>query len=1176
MVTLTLLPKERFHAGDQLGAYTLLERIGVGGQAVIWSAWDHRYERVVAIKIFTAGEPDLPSASMHFEREAHLVASLSHPHILPLYETGLADGHPYFVMRYASRGSLIDLLRHGPIPPADTLHLLAQIASALEYIHERRIVHRDLKPGNVLLDSRQHAYLGDFGLARRIEQITALLHTGRGTVPYAPPEQHIRAPMTPKSDIYSLGVLIFEMLTGTLPWHGDTSLALQQLHEGTVLPDPAEINPALPPTLAPALRTLTAADPAERPASAFEAVHMVAQALQDEDALDRFTQHPAVLAAEGDLLVVEDARTLLAQALAKWDADRGPFEMSLTHFVLVNTIAAHAERYNLPLDEATCLFMLRGALVHGHHIDFWWRKVDDVLARLRLCEQVLAHEGEAVVGRLLTLLLGEPAGSFPAEQLSLGTLERLIALAAEAESATLRRDALALLGRAVGPQSGLQAARWRSVAFSPAADAQLAALALGEHPLADEAARLIGRVCSEQAVRELIKAQGRAAPARLHAALVQVQRVAGSLPSVVPPLLRLRTTAERIRRRLSEEYATLSWVRALIGLAAGALIGLAMARGAFAALNLQMRDILLQPYPTSGVLTIVSIDDSSLERYGRWENWPRSLHAALIDRLHAAGARAIVFDITFASPSADDALLAEAMRRAGNVVQPVLGQGSAILDTPGAARYMGGVWPHLDLTAASAALGHTNVLHDVDGYVRRMPTVIVIDGVRYPSLPLVAVHMMLGTDPSTVPQAEDGLLRTAGREIPVGRAGDMLIHYAGPPQDGEVSTFPVVRYEDVLDGRADPDLFRGKIVLVGVMATAEPDRYLTPVSRRGLPMYGVEVLANAIETIWSGRFIHLPPLPAEVAILLALGLLTALIDVRPWLGLALTIGEGMVYVIIASLLFDQQGLMLSLLYPLLTILLSYTMTTAYRLSVEVRYRRAVMRLFEARVTPEVARAALRAIRTGAISLSGDVQQVTALAAVVRGYGRHAELHGGQAAQEMLDRLVGILSESIFVYEGTLVQVGRDQVVAIFNAPIPQPDHALRAVRAALEAQHRLRLYHEGVPADHPHRAVGFACGVHTGQAIVGLGGAGAWSPAGNRPQSALRAGGRREYTAAGEAISLALRLADAAQMGQVLIASSTRERIADVILADPLPPIAVREQTVPLAVFAVQQPLAEG
>lgn len=1159
MTTVTLLPEEKFHAGDQLGAYTLLERIGVGGQAVIWSAWDHRYERVVAIKILVSSDPDLSSAPAHFEREAHLVASLSHPHILPLYETGLADGHPYFVMRYASRGSLIDLLQHGPIPPADALHLLVQIASALEYIHERRIVHRDIKPGNVLLDSRLHAYLGDFGLARQIAQITALLHTGRGTVPYAPPEQHIRAPMTPKSDIYSLGVLIFEMLTGTLPWHGDTSLALQQLHEGAALPDPAEINPALPPTLAPVLRTLTAADPAERPASAFEAVHLVAQALQDEGMPDVLVQRPAVLTAEGDPLVVEDARTLLAHALAEWDAEGEPFKMSLTRFVLVDTVAAHADRYNLPLDEATCLFMLRGALAHGHHLDFWWRRVDDASARLRLCEQVLAHEGEAAIGRLLTLLLGDPTGSFPAAQLSLSALERLIALAAEAESATLRRDALTLLTHAVGPQSGLQTARWQSAAFSPAADAQLAALALSEHPLADEAARLIGRVRSEQAVRELIGARERTTPARLHAALAHVQRAAGGLPGVVPPVLRLRTTAERIRQRLSEGRATLSWARALIGLAAGALISLAMARGVFAALNLQMRDILLQPYPTSGVLTIVSINDSSLERYGRWENWPRSLHAALIDRLHAAGARAIVFDITFASPSADDALLAEAMRRAGNVIQPVLGQGSAILDTPGAARYMGGVWPHLDLTAASAALGHTNVLHDVDGYVRRMPTIIVIDGVRYPSLPLVAIHMMLGTDPTAVPQADNGLLRTAGREVPVGGAGDMLIHYAGPPHDRGVSTFPIVRYEDVLDGRADSDLFRGKIVLIGVMATAEPDRYLTPVNRRGSPMYGVEVLANAIETIWSGRFIHLPSPGAEVAILLALGLLTALIDVRPWLGLALMFGEGAAYVVIASLLFDNQGLMLDLLYPLLAILLSYTMTTAYRLSVEVRYRRAIMRPFEARVTPEVARAALRAIRQGAINLGGDVRQVTALAVIVRGYSRHAELRGGQAVQEVLDRLVDILNESIFIYEGTLVQEGRDRVVAIFNAPIAQPDHALRAVRAALEAQRRLHAYHEGLSSGHPYRSIGFACGVHTGQVIVGLGGA----------------GGRHEYTAAGEAINLALHLADAAQTGQVLIASSTRERIADVILADPLPPMSVREQTVPLAVFAVQQPIAE-
>ncbi len=1157
MTTISLFPEERFRAGDQLGAYTLLERIGVGGQAVIWSAWDHRHERVVAIKIFTTPDTDVPTVSSRFEHEAHLVASLSHPHILPLYETGLADGHPYFVMRYASRGSLIDLLRHGPIPPSEALHLLVQIASALEYIHGRHIVHRDIKPGNVLLDSRLHAYLGDFGLARQIEQITALLHTGRGTVPYAPPEQHIRAPMTPKSDIYSLGVLIFEMLTGTLPWRGDTSLALQQLHEGANLPDPAEINPALPPTLAPVLRILTAADPAQRPESALEAVRLVAQALHNEEVLASAafgeTLLPPAPPTGGDPLVVADVRTLLESALAEWDADGEPFKMSLTRFVLVDTVAAHAERYRLPLDETACLFMLRGALTHGHHVDFWWRKVANAASRLRLCEQVLAHEGEAAIGRLLTLILGDPAGSFPAECLSTRALEHLATLAAEAESLTLRRDALALLARAATPPN--RTARWQPLAFSFTADAQLATLALDESPLAEEAARLIGQVRSEQAVCALLKAPEGTPPARLRAALIAVQQAAGSLPSAVPLLLRLRIAAEAARRRLLEGRATLLWARALLGLASGALMALAMGRGAFTVPNLQLRDVLFQPYPTSGVLTIVSIDDSSLERYGRWENWPRALHAALIERLEAAGARVIVFDITFASPTADDPLLAETMRQAGNIVQPVLGQGSAILDTPGVARYTGGVWPRPELAEASAALGHTNVLHDPDGYVRRMPTAIAINGERYPSLPLVAIHLMLGTNPQTLPPVSNGVLQAAGRTIPVGPAGDLFIHYAGPPHEQDVSTFPIVSYQDVLDGRADPALFRGKIVLIGVMATAEPDRYLTPVSRRGQPMYGVEVLANAIETIWSGRFIRPAPPELALAILLVLGLITALIDVHPWLGLGLTAGEGLLYVAVASLLFDSQGLMLDLLYPLMAILLSYTTVTAYRLSVEVRYRRAIMRLFEARVTPEMARTALRAIQQGAISLSNEMRQVSALAVVVQGHSAYAERHGGQAAQELLDYLLGLISEAIFVYEGTLVQLGRDQVVAVFNTPLPQPDHALRAVRAALEIQRRLRTYHESLPADHPHRAVGLACGVYTGRAIVGLG----------------RTGGRHEYTASGEAINLALRLADTARTGEVLIASSTRERVAEVIAAHPLPPIAVREHTVPLAVFAVRE-----
>jgi CHASE2 domain-containing sensor protein len=153
-----------------------------------------------------------------------------------------------------------------------------------------------------------------------------------------------------------------------------------------------------------------------------------------------------------------------------------------------------------------------------------------------------------------------------------------------------------------------------------------------------------------------------------------------------------------------------------------------MALGLFAQQQLQLRDNLFQPYPVSGVVTVIEIDDASLARYGRWDEWPRTLHADLIDRLNEGGARAIVLDFVFAAETANDGPLVESMQEAGNVIQPLLAQGDGYHDTPDAVRFEGGVWPQSDLLAVSAAVGHANVLHDIDGFVREIPAVVSIEG----------------------------------------------------------------------------------------------------------------------------------------------------------------------------------------------------------------------------------------------------------------------------------------------------------------------------------------------------------------------------------------------------------------------------------------------------------------
>ena len=145
-------------------------------------------KRVVALKMMISPGVigTVPTVSLSdFEQQAHLIASLEHPHILPLYTFGTTDGYTYFSMRYTCMGSLADLLKGGPLSIEETLSITAQICSALAFLHVRGIVHRDLKPDNVLLDSQRQVYLSDFGLARELGRETNILHTGRGTEAYA-------------------------------------------------------------------------------------------------------------------------------------------------------------------------------------------------------------------------------------------------------------------------------------------------------------------------------------------------------------------------------------------------------------------------------------------------------------------------------------------------------------------------------------------------------------------------------------------------------------------------------------------------------------------------------------------------------------------------------------------------------------------------------------------------------------------------------------------------------------------------------------------------------------------------------------------------------------------------------------------------------------------------------
>jgi serine/threonine protein kinase len=211
----------------KFGRYEIKAEIGRGGMATVYHAYDPRFEREVALKV-------LPREMLHdlqfrtrFEREAKTIAMLEHPAIVPVYDFGEEDGQPYFVMRYMTGGSLSEKMKKGPMSVQDAAHLMTQIAPALDDAHAKGIIHRDLKPGNILFDQFNEPYISDFGIAKlSASQANVTGSAIIGTPAYMSPEQAQGEGIDGRSDIYGLGVILFEMLTGQQPYHGDTPMSV--------------------------------------------------------------------------------------------------------------------------------------------------------------------------------------------------------------------------------------------------------------------------------------------------------------------------------------------------------------------------------------------------------------------------------------------------------------------------------------------------------------------------------------------------------------------------------------------------------------------------------------------------------------------------------------------------------------------------------------------------------------------------------------------------------------------------------------------------------------------------------------------------------------------------------------------------------------------------------------
>lgn len=237
----------------RLGDYELLEEVGHGGMGVVYKARQRSLNRIVAVKMLIRGQQASMEDELRFRHEAEAAAQLSHPHIVPVYEVADYQGRPFFSMKFVAGQTLADRLSEGPLPPRDAARLLSCICRAIQFAHQRGVLHRDLKPSNILIDDRGEPHVTDFGLARQVSETSSLTKTGAilGTPAYMAPEQAAgdRSKAGPASDIYSLGAILYQMLTGHPPFQAASPVAVVLMVLEQEPPLPRMLNPKANPDL---------------------------------------------------------------------------------------------------------------------------------------------------------------------------------------------------------------------------------------------------------------------------------------------------------------------------------------------------------------------------------------------------------------------------------------------------------------------------------------------------------------------------------------------------------------------------------------------------------------------------------------------------------------------------------------------------------------------------------------------------------------------------------------------------------------------------------------------------------------------------------------------------------------------------------------------------------------
>jgi len=570
----------------------------------------------------------------------------------------------------------------------------------------------------------------------------------------------------------------------------------------------------------------------------------------------------------------------------------------------------------------------------------------------------------------------------------------------------------------------------------------------------------------------------------------------------------------------------------------------------FYSVNLWVSDQLFISEPPSPNIVIAGIDDDTLEAYGLWAEWPRSLHAQAIDNLSQAGAKVIGFDVIFTDNSTDDEMLATAIAEADNVVlaavgtQPVSQSGPEIT-------YDDFLLPVAPLEQAASSIGHANVVPDGDGTVRRLPLIVKSSsGQIYPSLTLAVLYREFSMSLPQEYPLENGAVNLLYRDIPVDASYFLRINFAADNAER-----PYVSYGDVISGNFDQSIVENKIVLIGMTATGETDAWAIPTSAGKVP--GVFIHAGAMDTILTQRFLREPGILITLMIMLLLVGITAFAlprcGTRHWTDIAkgagITAGLFIACLVGGFVAFDR-GYVLDLFYPLLLLPVIYVGNIIYIVVMEQSDKRFVKELFGRYISPQIANEIVSRADAGELRLGGEQREVSVLFADIRNFTTISEQLAPEDIVKMLNTYLSVMADAVVRHNGIVNKFAGDSIMAVWNAPQSQPEHALLAVKAAWEAQQKVA---ELKQSDSQLFPVQFGIGINTGIALAGN----------------VGSAGRSEYTVIGDSVNTSSRICSSTPGGEVWIGAETYNQTKDYIETEKLEPQSLKGKAAPVAVYRV-------